>query len=80
MGWDLACLHRTGRLDGRAALDAVPGAPSDAELAPFGWLRALHAASWWFVHAVRAPADLPAAQAQLVQAVEEVRTGLSRAG
>jgi len=79
VGWDLACLRRTGRLDGRAALDAVPGSPSDAELAPFGWLRALHAASWWFVHAVRVPADLPAARAQLATAVAEVRAGLSRA-
>ncbi|KQS68462.1 aminoglycoside phosphotransferase family protein [Modestobacter sp. Leaf380] len=72
VGWDLACLRRTGRLDGRAALDAVPGAPSDAELAPWLSLRALHAAAWWFVHAVRLPEDLPAAREQLRDAVAEV--------
>jgi phosphotransferase family enzyme len=76
LGWDLACLRRTGRLDGRAALDALPGAPTDAELAPFGWLRALHVASWWHVHAVRVPADLAAAREQLRTAVDEVSAGL----
>jgi hypothetical protein len=77
LGWDLACLRRTSRLDGRAALNAIPGAPTDEELAPFGWLRALHAAAWWFVHAVRVPADLPDAQARLRSAVEEVSAGLA---
>ena len=76
VGWDLACLRRTSRLDGRAALDAVPGAPSDAEIAPFVRLRALHAGAWWMVHAAREPADLPAARAQLRAAVDEVATGL----
>ena len=76
LGWDLACLRRTSRLDGRAAIDAMPGRPSDEELAPFSWLRALHAASWWFVHAVRVPGDLPAAGSRLRSAVEEVSAGL----
>jgi len=44
--WDLACLRSTGRLDGRAALDAFPSAPSDDELAPWLELRRLHAAVW----------------------------------
>jgi aminoglycoside phosphotransferase (APT) family kinase protein len=79
VGWDLACLLRTTRLDGRAALDAVPGRPPDEEIAPFSWLRALHAAAWWFVHAVRVPADLPAAGARLRAAVEEVSAGLAAA-
>ena len=76
VGWDLACLRRTSRLDGRAALDAMPGAPADAELAPFRWLRSLHAAAWWAVHAVREPADLPAARARLRATVDEVGAGL----
>ena len=44
--WDLACLRSTGRLDGRAALDALPGAPTDDQLAPWLELRRLHAAVW----------------------------------
>jgi hypothetical protein len=76
VGWDLACLRRTSRLDGRAAVGAMPGAPTDEELAPFAWLRALHAAAWWFVHAVRVPADLPAARERLAAAVAEVSAGL----
>ena len=76
VGWDLACLRRTGRLDGRVALDAMPDAPPDEEIAPFLWLRALHAAAWWFVHAVRVPGDLPAAREQLRTATAEVSAGL----
>ena len=78
VGWDLACLRRTRRLDGRAALDAMPGAPSEEEIAPFSRLRALHGGAWWFVHAVREPADLPTARDRLRAAVEEVSAG--RAG
>jgi len=76
VGWDLACLRRTGRLDGRAALDAMPGAPSEEEIAPFSWLRALHASAWWFVHAARVPGDLPAAREQLRTATAEISAGL----
>jgi hypothetical protein len=47
--WDLACLRSTRRLDGRAALNAFPGAPSDEELAPWLELRRLHAAVWGVV-------------------------------
>jgi Phosphotransferase enzyme family len=53
--WDLACLRTTRRLDGRAALDAFPGAPSDDELAPWLELRRLHAAAWWAVIATGLP-------------------------
>jgi thiamine kinase-like enzyme len=49
--WDFACLRATSRLDGRAALDALPSAPSDEELAPFLALRRLHGAAWAVVHA-----------------------------
>jgi Phosphotransferase enzyme family len=73
--WDLACLRATSRLDGRAALDTMPGAPTDAELAPWLDLRRLHAAAWWFVHAARVPADLPQAHEQLRRAVEQVSAG-----
>ena len=44
--WDLACLRSTTRIDGRAAVDAFPGAPDDDELRPWLHLRALHAAVW----------------------------------
>ena len=47
--WDLACLRSTGRLDGRAALDAFPGAPTDEQLTPWLELRRLHAAVWGVV-------------------------------
>jgi aminoglycoside phosphotransferase (APT) family kinase protein len=75
-GWDLACLRTTSRLDGRAALDALPESPTDAELAPFVHLRLLHGAAWWFVHAVRVPADLGTAQARLQAAVDRVSAEL----
>jgi aminoglycoside phosphotransferase (APT) family kinase protein len=47
--WDLVALRSTRRLDGRAALDAIPGAPSDDELAPWLELRRLHLAAWYVV-------------------------------
>ena len=53
--WDLACLRSTSRLDGRAALDALPDAPTDAELAPWLELRRLHAAAWTLVAAAGHP-------------------------
>jgi aminoglycoside phosphotransferase (APT) family kinase protein len=76
VGWDLACLRRTSRLDGRAALDAMPHPVDDEALAPFSWLRALHAGAWWLVHAAREPADLPTAREHLRAAVDEVAAGL----
>ncbi|MCZ2804059.1 phosphotransferase [Modestobacter sp. VKM Ac-2983] len=77
--WDLASLRTSARLDGRAALDAMPDPVSDAELAPFVWLRKVYAGAWWFVHAAREPADLPEARARLAAAVEELHAGLARA-
>ena len=47
--WDLVALRTTRRLDGRAALDAIPGAPTDDELRPWLELRALHVAAWFVV-------------------------------
>jgi len=49
LAWDLACLRSTRRLDGRAAVDAFPGAPSDEQLAPWLELRRLHAGVWGVV-------------------------------
>jgi hypothetical protein len=74
--WDLASLRCSARLDGRAALDAMPDPVSDAELAPFVWLRRLYAGAWWFVHAAREPADLPEARRRLASAVTGVGAGL----
>ncbi|MCZ2846946.1 phosphotransferase [Modestobacter sp. VKM Ac-2978] len=74
--WDLASLRCSARLDGRAALDAMPDPVSEAELAPFVWLRRLYAGAWWFVHAAREPADLPEARRRLAAAVSEVGAGL----
>jgi aminoglycoside phosphotransferase (APT) family kinase protein len=75
-GWDLACLRATSRLDGRAAVDALPDPMTDAELAPFRWLRLLHGAAWWFVHAARMPEHLGEARERLAASVEEVSAGL----
>ncbi|SFE16436.1 phosphotransferase [Blastococcus tunisiensis] len=69
LAWDLACLRTTGRLDGRAALDALPGAPTDAELAPWVELRRLHAAAWSVVHASAHPEAAGAAADRLAAAL-----------
>ena len=49
---------------------------SEEELAPFVWLRRLHVGAWWFVHAVREPADRPAAVQRLTAAVTDVSAAL----
>ena len=67
--WDLACLRNTRRLDGRAALDAYPGAPSDKQLAPWLALRRLHTAAWAVVFAVGHPTFATEAQRQLAAAL-----------
>jgi hypothetical protein len=67
--WDLACLRGTRRLDGRAALDAFPGAPSDEELAPYLELRRLHAAVWGVVIDAEHPQHGLPARAALEAAV-----------
>jgi hypothetical protein len=66
-------------MDGRAAIDALPEPMSEAELAPFVWLRRLHAAAWWSVHATREPADRPEAVQRLTTAVAQVSAGLAAA-
>jgi hypothetical protein len=67
--WDLACLRSTTRLDGRAALDAFPGAPSDEELAPWLQLRSLHAAVWAVVIGADHPHRVSAAHDRLAAAL-----------
>jgi thiamine kinase-like enzyme len=73
VAWDLACLRSTSRLDGRAALDALPGAPPDAELEPWLELRRLHAAAWSLVAATGHPRLRAAAVERLTAAVGPVR-------
>jgi hypothetical protein len=77
-GWDLACLRTTVRFDGRAAIDALPEPMSEEELAPFVWLRRLHSAAWWSVHATRDPRDRPEAVQRLTAGIAEVSAGLAR--
>lgn len=77
LGWDLACLRTTSRLDGRAALDALPVPVDDDTLSPFVHLRRLHGAARLFVHAVRVPVDLEVARERLAAAVVEVSASLA---
>ncbi|TQJ05696.1 aminoglycoside phosphotransferase family protein [Amycolatopsis cihanbeyliensis] len=67
LGWDLAALATTTRLDGAAALAAYPGAPEAGELAPFVELRRLFGVCWRFVIARRFPERLPEARAALAE-------------
>ena len=47
VGWDLACLARSGRLDGAAAVACYPGRPAD--LAPYLAARRLQSVGWELV-------------------------------
>ncbi|GLY66829.1 phosphotransferase [Amycolatopsis taiwanensis] len=67
LGWDLACLALSGRVDGRAAVAAYPGEMPD--LAPFLTLRSLLAVCWRFVVARRFPERLGEAHAALAEFV-----------
>lgn len=77
LAWDLACLRTTGRLDGRAALDALHGAPSDAELAPWTELRRLHAAAWSVVYGSAHPETAETARTRLAAALDRISPGTS---
>ena len=55
VGWDLACLALTSRLDGREALPFYGDRPSDDELAPLLALRRLHTTVWANLMADRFP-------------------------
>ncbi|MFC4857971.1 phosphotransferase family protein [Actinophytocola glycyrrhizae] len=55
LGWDLACLLGSGRVDGAAAVAAYPGPYSRAELSVCAELRELFGVVWRFVLARRFP-------------------------
>jgi hypothetical protein len=65
LGWDLACLATSGRVDGAAAVAAYPGEVAAEELAVCVELRTLFAVLWRFVVATRFPHRLPEAQEHL---------------
>jgi len=65
LGWDLACLATSGRVDGSAAVAAYPGEVSAEELAVCVELRTLFGVGWRFVMATRFPHRLPEAEAAL---------------
>jgi Ser/Thr protein kinase RdoA (MazF antagonist) len=55
LGWDLACLATSTRVDGAAAVAAYPGSVPAEELATCVELRKLYAMTWPFVMAERFP-------------------------
>lgn len=65
LGWDLACLASTGRLDGTAALAAYPGEYSAEEVAVCVELRKLFGVVWRFVLARHFPARRADAEVNL---------------
>lgn len=67
LGWDLACLVLTGRLDGAAALAAYPGEYSAEEVEVCVELRTLFGVAWRFVMARQFPARRADAEEHLRQ-------------
>ncbi|GAA1692104.1 aminoglycoside phosphotransferase family protein [Nonomuraea maheshkhaliensis] len=65
VGWDLACLSRTTRLDGRAAVRAYGADPDDPELRAFVAARGLQGTLWVLVRALRFPEHAAGARAAL---------------
>jgi hypothetical protein len=65
LGWDLACLVESRRIDGPAAVAAYPGEVSAEELAVCVELRTLFAVCWRFVVATRFPHRLSEAEEHL---------------
>lgn len=65
VGWDLACLARSSRLDGNAAVAAYPGPVPD--LTPFLRLRSLQTVWWFFSVARRFPERREEARAALAE-------------
>lgn len=55
LGWDLACLRLTGRLDGEAAVRAYPGAVDAEELDVCTRFRQAYATVWTVFRAQKAP-------------------------
>lgn len=65
IGWDLACLAGTGRLDGWAAVAGYPDAPHRAALTPAVAARELQHLGWSLVFAERFPDRRAEAAARL---------------
>lgn len=65
VGWDLACLSRTTRLDGRAAVRAYGADPDDPELRTYVAARGLQGTLWVLVRALRLPEHAAGARAAL---------------
>ncbi|MGP3954467.1 phosphotransferase family protein [Nonomuraea sp. 3N208] len=63
--WDLACLLRTTRLDGRAAVRAYGADPDDPGLRAFLAARGLQGTLWMLVRALRFPSEAGTARAAL---------------
>jgi Phosphotransferase enzyme family len=61
IGWDLACLELTSRLDGHVAVASYPGAPDLPERKPFLAGRSLAELVWSMVFQWRSPNDRHAA-------------------
>ncbi|TDD41332.1 aminoglycoside phosphotransferase family protein [Nonomuraea terrae] len=77
-GWDVACLLRTTRLDGRAAVRAYGADPDDPGLAVYVAARGLQGTLWVLARAAHSPQWLPAAR-QALQAWLNDPTGMTRA-
>ncbi|MEV4562956.1 aminoglycoside phosphotransferase family protein [Nonomuraea sp. NPDC049419] len=65
VGWDLACLLRTTRMDGRAAVRAYGADPGDPVLRTCLAARGLQGTLWVLVRALRFPERADAARAAL---------------
>ncbi len=59
LGWDLACLAKTGYLDGQAALAAYPSLPPEPELETCLRLRTLFGVPWRYILDARFPGRAP---------------------
>ncbi|RVX47769.1 phosphotransferase family enzyme [Nonomuraea polychroma] len=64
-GWDLACLLRTTRLDGQAAVRAYGADPGDPGVRAFLAARGLQGTLWMLVRALRFPSEADTARAAL---------------
>lgn len=73
IGWDLACLMGTGRLDGRAAVASYPNLPEDSVLAPMLMARRLQTLVWSMVFLRRFPS--PQRHADVLARLAEWRAG-----
>jgi phosphotransferase family enzyme len=67
LGWDLACLSTSRRVDGAAAVAAYPGSVPARELAACVELRELLGVVWRFVLADRFPAERAGARENLAR-------------